>query len=134
MNDKPDYKKIITEKLKNPQWRVAIAIILTTVFLLFWSRVSQDVGPKQYDISYSQFIEHLNANNIYSVTIKGLHIKGEFKKDVNIYLLVEKAVPALGTHLAAAELFLDILEQFGSSSGSQRKGSLLEDMLLVQTY
>ena len=90
MNDKPDYKKIITEKLKNPQWRVAIAIILTTVFLLFWSRISQDVGPKQYGISYSQFIEQLNANNLYSVTIKGLHIKGEFKKDVNIYLLVEK--------------------------------------------
>jgi cell division protease FtsH len=89
MNDKPDYKKIITEKLKNPQWRVAIAIILTTVFLLFWSRISQDVGPKQYGISYSQFIEQLNANNIYSVTIKGMHIKGEFKKDVNIYLLVE---------------------------------------------
>ncbi len=89
MNDKPDYKKIITEKLKNPQWRVAIAIILSTVFLLFWSHISQDVGPKQYGISYSQFIEQLNANNIYSVTIQGMHIKGEFKKDVNIYLLVE---------------------------------------------
>jgi DNA mismatch repair protein MutL len=45
----------------------------------------------------------------------------------NSYVI--SAVPALGTHLAAAELFLDILEQFGSSSSSQRKGSLLEDIL-----
>ena len=45
----------------------------------------------------------------------------------NSYVL--SAVPALGTHLATAELFLDILEQFGNSSSSQRKGSLLEDIL-----
>jgi DNA mismatch repair protein MutL len=45
----------------------------------------------------------------------------------NSYVI--SAVPALGIHLAPAELFLDILEQFGSASSSRRKGSLLEDIL-----
>ncbi len=45
----------------------------------------------------------------------------------NSYVI--SAIPALGTHLAPAALFLDILEQFGNSSSSQRKGSLLEDIL-----
>ncbi len=45
----------------------------------------------------------------------------------NSYVI--SAVPALGNHIAPAELFLDVLEQFGSSSENQRKGSLLEDIL-----
>ena len=45
----------------------------------------------------------------------------------NSYVI--SAVPALGTHITPAGLFLDILEQFGNSSGNQRKGSLLEDIL-----
>jgi DNA mismatch repair protein MutL len=31
--------------------------------------------------------------------------------------------------MAASELFLDILEQFGASSSNKRKGSMLEDVL-----
>lgn len=42
---------------------------------------------------------------------------------------VISAVPALGSHISASELFLDILEQFGPSPGQQRKGSRLEDIL-----
>lgn len=42
---------------------------------------------------------------------------------------VVSAVPAMGKHLAPSALFLDILEQFGSSTGNQRKGSFLEDIL-----
>ncbi len=45
----------------------------------------------------------------------------------NSYVI--SAVPALGSHITPAELFLDILEQFGNSSSNQRKGSLLEDIL-----
>ena len=45
----------------------------------------------------------------------------------NSYVI--SAVPALGNHIPPAELFLDILEQFGSPSSTQRKGSLLEDIL-----
>ena len=42
---------------------------------------------------------------------------------------VISAIPALGSHLVPSELFLDILEQFGSSENANRKGSLLEDIL-----
>ncbi len=42
---------------------------------------------------------------------------------------VISAIPALGSHLVPSELFLDILEQFGSSENAKRKGSLLEDIL-----
>ncbi len=42
---------------------------------------------------------------------------------------VISAVPALGSHISATELFLDILEQFGATPGQQRKGSRLEDIL-----
>jgi DNA mismatch repair protein MutL len=42
---------------------------------------------------------------------------------------VISAIPALGRHMAASELFLDILEQFGASSSNKRKGSMLEDVL-----
>ncbi len=45
----------------------------------------------------------------------------------NSYVI--SAVPALGSHITATELFLDILEQFGASLSEQRKGSLLEDIL-----
>lgn len=42
---------------------------------------------------------------------------------------VISAVPALGNHLPPSELFLDILEKFGSSESGNTKGSLLEDVL-----
>lgn len=45
----------------------------------------------------------------------------------NSYVI--SAVPALGRHLSPTEIFLDVLEQFGSSESSKRKGSLLEDIL-----
>jgi DNA mismatch repair protein MutL len=42
---------------------------------------------------------------------------------------VVSAVPALGSHRPPVDLFLDILEQFDSSTSSKHKGSLLEDIL-----
>jgi DNA mismatch repair protein MutL len=42
---------------------------------------------------------------------------------------VISAIPAMGIHISPTELFLDILEQFGSPSSSKQKGSLLEDIL-----
>ena len=45
----------------------------------------------------------------------------------NAYVI--SAVPALGSHISPVKLFLDILEQFGSSSSSKQQGSFLEDIL-----
>ncbi len=45
----------------------------------------------------------------------------------NAYVI--SAVPALGSHISPSDLFLDILEQFGSPQSSKKRGSLLEDIL-----
>lgn len=45
----------------------------------------------------------------------------------NSYVI--SAIPALGSHISPSDLFLDILEQFGSPQGSKGHGSLLENIL-----
>ncbi len=84
-----DYKTKMADKIKSPQWRAGIAILLSFLFLYIWSQLNVRT-PEQYNISYSQFIEQLNANNIKSITIKNLLVNGEFIKEINIQLLGEK--------------------------------------------
>ncbi len=86
MEDKPDLKEIIKEKMKNPQWRLITVIVLTFLILFFWIQISHIGGPEHYIISYSQFIEQLNTNNLESVTLKNLEIKGTFKSEISIFL------------------------------------------------
>ncbi len=84
-----DYKTKMADKIKSPQWRAGIAILLIFLFLYIWSQLNVRT-PEQYNISYSQFIEQLNANNIKSITIKNLLVNGEFIKEINIQLPGEK--------------------------------------------
>ncbi len=86
MDDKPDYKQIFTEKMKNPQWRMGLLVIATLSILIVWNLAQQEGTPRQYTISYSQFLEQLDANNIHSVTIKKLIVEGQLKEDKDIYL------------------------------------------------
>ncbi len=79
-----DYKKIISEKFKNPQWRFAAVLIITAVILLFWGQIYNVNAPRVVGISYSEFIGQLNAGNINSVTIKNLHVRGELKEETPI--------------------------------------------------
>lgn len=90
-----DNKTNITDKIKSPQWRVGIAVLLILLFLYIWSQLFNSGSPGQYNISYSQFIEQLNANNIKSVTIKNLVVNGEFIKEINIQLPGEKKTAAV---------------------------------------
>ncbi|MEN8262440.1 MAG: ATP-dependent zinc metalloprotease FtsH [Nitrospirota bacterium] len=86
MAKNPDIKKIFTEKFNNPQWRFVTILIVTSVLFLTWSQMNITKGPRNYNISYSQFLEHIHSNNIRSVTIKNLHVHGEFKKRTRIFL------------------------------------------------
>ncbi|NOZ67919.1 MAG: AAA family ATPase, partial [Deferribacteres bacterium] len=86
MAENINYKKIISEKLKNPQWRFAAILLITAVILLFWGQIYNIKAPRVVGISYSQFIDQLNAKNIYSVTIKNLHVRGELKKETPLLL------------------------------------------------
>ena len=53
----------------------------------------QGTAVELYDISYSKFVEQLDAGNIKSVTIKKLVVTGVFIKDIEVTMPAEvKAV------------------------------------------
>ncbi len=86
MAKNPDIKKLFTEKFNNPQWRFVAILIATSILFFTWNQMNITKGPRNYNISYSQFLEQIQSNNIQSVTIKNLHVQGEFKKRTRIYL------------------------------------------------
>jgi cell division protease FtsH len=93
--DDTDNKTKMTDKIKNPQWRVGIAVLLGLLFIYIWSQFLNLGSAGQYNISYSQFIEQLDAGNIKSVTIKNLVVNGELVKEINIQLTAEKKTTAV---------------------------------------
>jgi len=74
----------ILDKLKSPQARVGIALLLITVVMFLWSTYFGTPGPAHYNITYSQFLEELNRGNVKSVTIRDLEMTGEFMEKVPI--------------------------------------------------
>jgi cell division protease FtsH len=93
--DDTDNKTKMTDKIKNPQWRVGIAVLLGLLFIYIWSQFFNLGSAGQYNISYSQFNEQLNAGNVKTVTIKNLVVNGEFVKEINIQLTGEKKTTAV---------------------------------------
>lgn len=85
-----DDKKDMTDKMKSPSWRVLIVFLLVFALLYFWNRFLGVEGPPSYSISYTQFIDQLDAANIKAVTIKKSQVTGEFIKEVNIQVPGEK--------------------------------------------
>lgn len=89
-----DDKKDMPDKMKSTSWRVLIVFLLVFALLYFWNRFLGVEGPPSYSISYTQFIDQLDAANIKAVTIKKSQVTGEFIKEVNIQVPGEKkAVP-----------------------------------------
>jgi cell division protease FtsH len=74
------------EKIKSPQWRLVIVLVLTFSFVYLWSMFSGISNQANVDVSYSEFLHQLNFNNVDSVSIKKLHLTGEFKEPVDIFL------------------------------------------------
>jgi len=74
----------LTDKLKTPQWRAIIASLLIFIFMIVWSQYFVDNSQVLYNISYSKFVEQLDAGNIKSVSIKKLVVTGVFNKDTVI--------------------------------------------------
>jgi len=85
-----DDRKKITDIMKNPQWRIVAAILFLMFFFYLWSQFFRLGAPQQYPISYSQFLEQLNAGNIKSIIIKELQVSGEFTKEISVQLPAEK--------------------------------------------
>ncbi|MFA5823788.1 MAG: ATP-dependent zinc metalloprotease FtsH [Thermodesulfovibrionales bacterium] len=65
-------------------WRYIAVFFIVSALLYSWNSFFSTGAPAQYTVNYSQFIEQLNAGNIKSVSIKALHVSGEFVKEVNI--------------------------------------------------
>jgi len=83
------------DRFKSPQWRIVIAVLLIFLFFYMWGQFFYSRTNELYNISYSQFIEQLNVNNIKSITIKDLLVSGEFIKEINIQLTGEKKTAAV---------------------------------------
>jgi cell division protease FtsH len=90
-----DDKTKMFDRFKSPQWRIVIAVLLIFLFFYMWGQFFSSRTNELYNISYSQFIEQLNANNIKSITIKDLLVNGEFIKEINIQLTGEKKTAAV---------------------------------------
>ncbi|KPK02049.1 MAG: cell division protein FtsH, partial [Nitrospira bacterium SG8_35_4] len=86
MPDKNEPIKNIIEKFRDPKWRLVIVLAVSMIFLYFWSLFSNAGSPKEYKISYSQFVEQLAAGNIESVTLKKLRLRGTLKFDTDLVL------------------------------------------------
>lgn len=95
MADDTDKKTKMADKIKSPQWRVGLAVLLGLLFIYIWSQLFNPGVSQQYSVSYSQFIVQLGAGNIKSVTIKNLVVSGEFVKEINIQLTGEKKTTAV---------------------------------------
>ena len=86
MPDMNEQLKNVIEKFRDPKWRLVIVLAVSLVFLYFWSLFSNAGSPKEYNISYSQFVEELASGNIESVTIKKLRLSGTLKVDTDLIL------------------------------------------------
>jgi cell division protease FtsH len=75
-----------TTQLKSPQGRLIIAIVLISAAFFIWQLYATPSGPERFTISYSQFMDQLNASNIKSVSIQKLRVNGEFIKKTDIIL------------------------------------------------
>jgi len=83
----------LIDKFKTPQWRAVLASLLILVLLVVWTQYFAGNNLELYDISYSKFVEQLDAGNIKSVTIRKLMVTGVFSKDIEVQLPAEaKAV------------------------------------------
>ena len=76
--------------IPNMYWRYIAAFLIFFSFIYVWNVFFSTGAPEQYTINYTQFMEQLNAGNIKSVSIKNLHVAGEFVKEVRIQFQNEK--------------------------------------------
>jgi len=79
-----------TGGISSMHWRYAATILVVTLVLYLWNVYFMPSTPQTYPLNYTQFMEQLNANNIKSVSIKKLQVRGEFIKDAPILFPDEK--------------------------------------------
>ncbi len=121
MAEKDDHKKNTTDKKKDPQWKVLIAISFSILLILIWEQINILNVQKYYDISYSEFIEQLEGNNIISVTIEERHVRGELKQNIEIY-------PSQNNQSISMKFFKTFLPSF---QGEELLSALMKKHVLI---
>ena len=72
--------------MKDSQWSTAVIFLLTIFMLFLWNSFRDFEAPWVYTIKYSQFLVQLNNNNIDSVHINNLAVKGALREQASIFL------------------------------------------------
>lgn len=133
----PEDRKTITEAMKNPQWRIVLVVLAVLLFVYLWNMFYKLGAPQYHSISYSQFLEQLQAGNIQAVTIKELEVTGSFAKETTIQLADKQAPVAVRhfhTFLPAfqGETLIDRLREKNVQIVVQpsEKGSILWQILI----
>jgi cell division protease FtsH len=84
MDVKPMKNKDFGAWVKGPQGRLLLIILLLAVVFYISKLYTIPAGPERYALSYSQFMDQLNASNIKSISIQSLHVTGELSKKTAI--------------------------------------------------
>ncbi len=82
-------KKDRMDALKGRPLRLIMGFLLFLLFLYLWNQLFSPRAP-EHEITYTQFIEQVDAGNVKSVSIKKLQVTGEFIKEVPIQAAGEK--------------------------------------------
>ena len=64
-------------QLQLPLWRYVVWLLVLLVFSWFWFSVGQ--APVRQDLAYSEFKDHVRAEEVASVVFKGQTVLGEFR-------------------------------------------------------
>jgi len=70
----------MTDRFKSPQGRLIIALILFSVVFYLWQLYTAPSVSPHYPVTYTQFLEQLDASNIKTVSIQKLRVNGELVK------------------------------------------------------
>jgi cell division protease FtsH len=90
------------DRMKTPVFRILVGIVLFFLIVYTWSLFLTSRERETATISYSLFLEQLEAGNVNTVTIDDLHVTGSFKEEVAVPLPeVEESANVKGfeTHL-----------------------------------
>ncbi|MGO9952910.1 MAG: ATP-dependent zinc metalloprotease FtsH [Dissulfurispiraceae bacterium] len=79
-----DRKGGFPDRFRDPSWMMALAIALVFLVIYITNYFLVPKSLPRYDLSYTQFMQQLDSDNVQSVTIERLVVQGEFKKDISL--------------------------------------------------
>jgi len=72
------------EDFNAPQWRLGLSFAALLLVMFFWGLFFPAQHTGHHNISYTLFLTQLDSHNIKSVSIRNLHVTGEFFDEVPI--------------------------------------------------